>query len=562
MKKLFLFCALGLVHAHAQLVVPAETGSIENPAPKLVVVISIDQFRYDYLQRFRPYFTKGGFDRFLSEGASYENCRYLHSVTKTGPGHASILSGVHANVHGITGNDWLDRSDWHQINCVEDPDSPLVGAALRTKHAPGGALLELRTGRSPRNFLAYTVGDQIKAKFGESSHVISISNKDRAAILLGGKHANAAYWNENASFVTSQYYMKALPSWAVAFNTKNRIDAYFGKTWDHLLPAEEYIKTQGPDDAPGESNLFGLGKVFPRQLTGGKTYFNPDYYNAFDISPFSTNVMESFIEEAIRSEHLGHHATLDMLCIGFSQIDFVGHAYGPDSHEMMDSVLRLDRSIAQLFAQIDKDVGLKNCIFVLTADHGASPMPERVTDPVAKVTAGRLDNVMIDRTVKVALVKAFGEPPINDFWCKRDNFGYTLHPSALKAKGVAQAAAEEVVKQALLTVPQIYTAYTSAELSQNPVGNSILAKSQRSFYMGRSSDVVFVIKPYVIDKTPFGTNHGTPWEYDVHVPMLWYGAGIKAGVHSEPVAVEDIVPTLDALLGLTRPDKAEGRQLF
>jgi hypothetical protein len=541
---------------------PVNQDPVLQPLPKLAVAISIDQCRYDYLVRFRPYFVEGGFNRFLDNGSTYVNCRYRHAVTKTGPGHATILSGVHANVHGIVGNDWLDRSDWHQMNCVEDVDSPLVGATKKTKHAPGGGLLELFSGRSPRNFLSSTVGDEIKAKFGASSHVISISNKDRAAILLGGKHADAAYWIENDHFVSSKYYMTKLPDWAAAFNSKNLINSYFGKGWDHLLPVEAYNNVQGPDDSPGEIDVFGLGKVFPRKLTGGRAFISTNYYDAFDITPFSADVLEKFVEEAIRSEHLGNHASLDMLCISYSQIDYVGHAYGPDSHEMMDSILRLDRNLAALFSELDKDVGLKNCVFVLTADHGSSQMPERVTDQAAKATAARLDNAQLDSTVKSALVKAFGEAPHDDFWCKRDNFGYTLHPSALKAAGVSQSSAEVVIKQALLTVPQIYSAYTHADLSHHPEGDSILAKSERSFYLNRSSDVVFVIKPYVIDKNIFGTNHGTPWDYDVHVPMMWYGLGIKPGVHTQNVAVEDIAPTLDAYLGLPRPVNSEGNQLF
>jgi hypothetical protein len=530
--------------------------------PKLVVVISIDQFRYDYLERFRPYFVEGGFNRFLSYGLDYTNCHYLHAVTKTAPGHATISTGVNANIHGIAGNDWLDRSDWHQMNCVEDELSELVGASKSTQHAPGGKLLESRTGRSPRNLLAPTIGDQLKLKFGETSHVISISNKDRAAILLGGKKANAAYWLENDRFISSKYYMNELPKWARDFNAKHLVTDYYGKTWDHLISEKEYVKVQGPDDAPGEIDYYGLGKVFPRKITGKDSYVGPSFYDAFDITPFSTTVLEAFVEEAVDGENLGKHPTPDMLCVSFSQIDFVGHAYGVDSQEMMDSVLRLDRSLAQLFTYLDSRIGLDKCVFVLSADHGASSVPERITDPEAKKTASRLNTALLDKTVQSALLNAFGPPPVNDFWCKRDNFGYTLHPSALKAKGVAKDKAEEVIKDALLSFPQIYTAYTSLELSQKPEGNSLLAKSRRSYFPGRSSDVVYILKPYVVDKPLAGTNHGTPWEYDAHVPQLWLGAGIHAGVHPEPVNVEDIAPTFEGLLGLSIPVDVVGKRLF
>jgi predicted AlkP superfamily pyrophosphatase or phosphodiesterase len=537
------------------------TGEISNK-PKLVVLISIDQFRYDYLVRFKSYFVEDGFNRLLDHGLDYTNCHYQYAVTKTGPGHATIVTGVNANIHGICGNDWLDRNDWHQMNCVEDETSALVGASKSTPHAPGGKLLESRTGRSPRNLLVNTLGDELKLAYGESSHVVSISNKDRAAILMGGKKANAAYWVENDRFISSKYYMSELPKWAIDFNERHLITNYFGKTWDRLLPEKEYVKVQGPDDAPGEVDFQGLGKVFPRKVTGTDGYVGPSFYDAFDVTPFSSDVIELFVQEAIEKENLGKHSTPDMLCVGFSQIDFVGHAYGVDSHELMDCVLRLDRSIARLFSFLDSHVGLDHCLIVLTADHGASPAPERVTDLEAKKTASRLNNALLDKTVQSALVKAFGEPPMNDFWVKRDNFGYTLHPSALKAKGISQIKAEEVIKQSLLTLPQIFTAYTSLELSQLPSGDSLLAKSQRSYFQGRSSDVVYIIKPYVVDKTIAGTNHGTPWEYDTHVPQLWYGAGIKPEVSTQSVTVEDIVPTLANLLGLKMPIYAIGKKLF
>jgi|APCry1669191860_1035381.scaffolds.fasta_scaffold00150_5 hypothetical protein len=562
MNKYFLFSLFVVSNLWAQEQSPhGLTGDVSHK-PKLVVVISVDQFRYDYLERFKPYFVEGGFNRFLDHGLDYTNCHYQHAVTKTAPGHATIATGVNANIHGIAGNDWLDRTDWHQKNCVEDEASALIGASKSTQHAPGGKLLESRTGRSPRNLLVNTLGDELKLSYGESSHVISIANKDRASILMGGKKANAAYWLENDRFISSKYYMNELPTWASGFNERHLVTDYFGKTWDRLLPEKEYVKVQGPDDAPGESDFHGLGKVFPRKITGSQGYIGPSFYEAFDVTPFSTDVLELFVEEAIQAENLGNHATPDMLCVGFSQIDFVGHAYGIDSQELMDCVVRLDRSIAQLLTYLDSHVGLDHCLIVLTADHGASPAPERVTDPEAKKTASRLNTALLDKTVQAALVKAFGEPPVNDFWCKRDNFGYTLHPSALKAKGITQAEAEKVIKEVLLTFPQIYTAYASSELTSTPVGTTLLAKSQRSYFPGRSSDVVYILKPYVIDKTIAGTNHGTPWEYDTHVPQLWYGVGIKPEVSHKPVSVEDIVPTLSNILGLQVSKYAVGKKLF
>jgi len=228
----------------------------------------------------------------------------------------------------------------------------------------------------------------------------------------------------------------------------------------------------------------------------------------------------------------------------------------------MDSVLRLDRTLAELLDQIDKEVGLGKCVVVLTADHGASPLPERILAMNRGIPAGRLDNAAIDRLVDAAMVAAFGPAPDGDFWCRRDNFGYTLHPSALKARGVDIRRAESVVKAALLGYPAIAAVYTAEELGEPAEGDSMLAMSRRSFHPGRSTDVEFVMKPYFMDRSPFGTNHGTPWDYDTHVPLVWFGAGVPRGLHPEAVAVEDLAPTLSALLGIPRPPRARGRQLF
>ncbi len=543
--------------------------------PRLAIVISLDQFRADYLVRFRPYFGEGGFRRLLDGGRDYQECYYTHAVTKTAPGHATILSGVHADIHGIVGNDWLDRSTWETMQSVQDPDSPIVGGLPGVRHSPGG-LLEKQSGRSPRNFLATTVGDQLKLRHGDHSRVISVSNKDRAAILLGGKLADAAYWVENGRFVTSQFYMKALPTWVEAINATRPVDSYYGRTWDRVLPAADYEAVQGPDDAPGETTLFGLVRTFPKTITGGHPDIRSDFYDAFDVSPFSTDVLEAFAEQALVAEKLGQHPDSDLLCISFSQIDHVGHEFGPDSQEMMDSVLRLDRALAKLFAAIDRQVGLGHCVIVLTADHGAAPLPEHVQSFHREIQAERFHGPALDQAVAAALTRAFGALPEGEFWVRRDNFGYTFHPSALAARKATLAQAAAVVKATVLAFPEIAVAYTPDELAGahtllsagdaatglEPEGDSIRAMSMRSYFPGRSADVVFILKPYVADRQPFGTNHGTPWDYDTHVPLLWFGPGIAAGPRIERVAVDDLAPTLSNLLQVPRPTQARGRRLF
>jgi len=533
-----------------------------DQAPRLAVAISIDQFRYDYLVRFRPYFGEGGFKKLLEGGADYQEAHHRHAITKTAPGHASMLSGVYADVHGIVGNDWLDRATWQTMNAVEDPDSPIVGGDPAEPHSPGG-LLELKSGRSPRNFLATTVGDQLKLRFGAGSRVIAISNKDRAAILMAGKLADGVYWMENGRFVTSRYYRNQLPSWVQSFDAENLARSYFGKTWDRVRPAADYEFTQGPDDVPGETLKFGFKHTFPQRVDGGNPDLRSSYWDAFDVSPFATDVLGQFALTELSSERLGLHPHTDLFCISFSQIDYVGHEFGPDSQEMMDSVLRLDRVIAQVLAAVEKQVGKGNYVVVLTADHGSAPLPEKIQAMNRGIPAARFHGAAMDQAVAAALTAAFGPLPANDFWCTRDNFGYTFHPSALSAKGISVAAAAAVIKPVILASPEIYQVFSGAELTApDPQTDSILDMSRRSYFAGRSVDVAYIFRPYVMDRDRFGINHGSPWDYDTHVPLVWYGSGVSPGVHPETVAVEDLAPTLCALLQVPRPPQAKGHRLF
>lgn len=532
----------------------------ESAPPRLAVVIAIDQFRSDYLTRFRPYFGEGGFKRLLEGGAEYQNCHYRHAVTITAPGHATILSGVHANVHGITANEWLDRDSWEMVNNVEDRSAPLVGVDTRNA---GPALLAAKSGRSPRNYHATTVGDQLKLRYGANSKVFAASNKDRSAILLGGALADGAYWDENGSFVTSRYYREALPAWIEAFNAERRVEAKFGASWDRLREPAIYDAVQGPDDAPGETADFGFTRTLPKKVTGGADKITPKFYTAFDNSPFSAVFLGEFAERAVREEKLGKHPATDLLCVSFSQIDTLGHSYGPDSHEMMDSVLRLDRVIASLLDCIDREVGLANCVIVVTADHGGAPMPERVQALRPAVPAGRIKTAEMDAAAKKALDSAFGAPPTGEYWFTRDNAGFHLRATALAAKNVRLEDAARVLKEAVLRLPYVAEAYTRAEiLAAPPEGDSILAMVRRSYYAPRDRDVVYVTKPYFFVKPTAGTSHGSPYAYDTNVPQLWFGAGIAPGAHLERVGVDDIAPTLASLLRVPAPPQTQGRRLY
>ena len=298
-------------------------------------------------------------------------------------------------------------------------------------------------------------------------------------------------------------------------------------------------------------------------MNGGAAELSRSFYEAFDNSPLSLELVGAFAEAAVEAEQLGQRDGTDLLWLGFSQLDTVGHSYGPDSHEVMDSMLRMDRVLARLFEFLDERVGLQHCVFVLTADHGVSPLPERVQSLRPGILAGRFDGRALDRAVTAALTAAWGDPGDGLYWVTRDNFSYHLLPAALAAKQLPAEEVARTIRAVLLQQPTVTHAYTRAEILAAPAeGDSLLALTRRSFHSARGPDVVFVLAPYVIDKQPAGSNHGSPYAYDTHVPLVWYGAGVKPGSTRERVGVDDLAPTLARLLGVPPPPRTTGRVLF
>jgi hypothetical protein len=530
-----------------------------EPQPALVVVIAVDQFRADYLERFREFFAPDGLALLMDQGAAFTDCRYRHAVTKTACGHATILSGVHANLHGIIANDWIDRDTLQRVNCVDDDRVQLLGLEPPKNGVkmPGRDPL---LGASPRRFLATTVGDTFKLARNGRPKVIAVSNKDRSAILLGGHFADAAYWMDKGRMVSSTYYMPELPAWVRTFNDADRVDGYFGRTWERLLPAAVYKRVQGPDDGPGEAPDFGLGRTFPRRIDGGAKTITPAFYSAFEVSPFKSEVLVAFARAVVENENLGRRGTTDFLCLSFSVNDSIGHNYGPDSHEVMDITLRTDRMLADFFRFLDGRIGLRNCTIVFTADHGTAPVPERVKLLNPHADAGRIDNVRILKTCEAALDRAFGPLGEGRHWLIVDSSWLLFTRGVLEQKKVAPAAAQVVVRDALRTLEFVRDAFTRAQLESGAVTGDFAEATRLSFNRERSGDVYYQPKPFWIERK-IGTNHGTPYVYDTHVPLLWFGVGVPPGVHRERVGVDDIAP-LAHLLGILAPPMSQGRVLF
>lgn len=517
--------------------------------PKLVVVISLDQFRYDYLVRFREHFVKDGFNYLLNNGANFSNATFKHSLNMTGPGHAVLLTGSYGNQNGIISNDWYDVAGNRSVYCADDPASKLVGAD--------------KPGMSPANLIGSTFGDELRMSTSFRSKVISISNKDRAAVLMGGKLASAAYWMEDSTFVSSTYYMKELPAWVSRFNASGRANSFFGKVWNRILPENAY-SIMDKDSVRYERGNDGLGTTFPRKIFGNDpSKITKSYYYALLTSPFGSELLAEFAKETIINEALGTRGITDLFCIGFSSNDYVGHSFGPNSHEVMDMTLRTDRILADLFKFIDKRIGLRNCLFVLTSDHGVAPIPEFILDHHPSADAGRLGSKEFETSCEGFLTKAFGKPDGDVRWVKKYSGAniylnrQTIEGTKLNIELVARALADSIRR-----LPQIAAAYSREQMMMMQPNSPTEQRMRKSFHVERSGDVFCALKPYyLLGGGSSATSHGSPYDYDAHVPVILVGSGIRPGTYAGEISPADIGPTLSAILGVMFPAGRDGRVL-
>lgn len=524
---------------------------------RLVLVIVVDQFRYEYLERFGDLFVANGLRRLQREGASWSNAHYDHIPTETAPGHATILTGAWPAETGIIANDWYDRASKRRVNNVDDESVRLLG--------PAG---ERERPASPRSLLASTLGDELKLMTNGRSRVVGLSVKDRGAILPAGRMADAALWysSHTGGFVSSTYYYNRLPAWAERFNEEKRADKFFGARWERLLPVEEYDRRAGPDDAEWERAEGALGHTFPHVLTGGESAPGPAFYNALTYSPYTNDMLVALAEQAITGERLGADADTDVLSIGFSANDIVGHRYGPYSHEVMDVTLRTDRQVAQLLDVVDARVGLRNTIVVFTADHGVAPVPEHAAHmqlPGGRVRPADVLSAVRNR-FRARFAKQGDRDTTADYVTTFSNGHLYFDRFALERDGVSREEAERVAGEAALTVPGITRYFTRTQLENGAVSpaDPLARRALHGYHPARSGDVVIVQEPfkYLVEYNVRAT-HGAPYAYDTHVPVIIMGGGLRAGRYIQPATPADIAPTLAEMLRMQPPSNSVGRVL-
>ncbi|HEX8338617.1 MAG TPA: alkaline phosphatase family protein, partial [Pyrinomonadaceae bacterium] len=486
----------------------------------------------------------------------WAECNYDHVPTETAPGHATMLTGAWPSETGIIANLWFDRLEGKSVENVRDESVRLLG---------GG---ETEAASSPRNLLASTLGDQLKMATAGRSRVVGISSKNRGAILPAGRMADAAYWysTQTGAFVSSTYYFERLPDWAARFNAEKRAKKFLGVKWERMLPAAEYERRAGRDDAPWEKGDGKIPYVFPYVMDGGGKGAGPALYGQLDYSPFSNDLVLAFAEAALVNERLGADEDPDVLTVSFSANDLVGHRYGPYSHEAMDMTLHVDRQIARLLDAVEARVGLANTVVAFTADHGVAPSPEHATE--MGLPGGRVNPADILTAVRNRLRVRFGKPgekdTTADYVQTFSNYHIYLNRSALERDGVSREEAERVAGEALLTVPGVSRYFTRTQLLAGAVSpdDAVARRVLHGFSPKRSGDVVVIQEPFkYISAGTGGATHGTPYAYDTHVPLIIMGAGVAPGRYLDAATPADIAPTLARLLSVEPPSNATGRVL-
>jgi hypothetical protein len=531
---------------------PASPPPSADGAPHLAVLLVFDQMRGDYLSRWQELFGKDGFRRLTDEGAWFQNCHYPYAYTVTGAGHASLACSCSPWRHGIIGNDWYDREAGKSVYCV--------GSDRYERVPPAASGSRKAESASPDRLLTPTLADALKEATGGQGRVVSLSMKDRSAVLPGGRQPDACCWFDldSGDFITSTYYRDSLPRWVADYNHSRLADRWQGSKWKRLRPDLDYQRWSGPDDVKGEGTGVLSDRTFPHSL-GGLFKLKSTYYKALYNSPFGNDVLLDLTRRAISDEELGRHQTPDLLCVSFSCNDSVGHLWGPDSQEVLDVTLRSDLIVRDLLACLDEHVGKGRYVVALSADHGVAPLPE----------VSRAEGRQADRIQPAALRKKAEEYLEETFPGSDDKKGswvealadseFYLNRDLIRRRGLEQGAVEEELARWLKKQAGIQTAYTRSRLlSGIPADDAIGQKVLRSFYPARSGDVLIVFKPYsFLSSYLTGTTHGTPYPYDTHVPLVVYGPGIRRGVRSEAVTPQAAAAILARALGIAPPAQAE-----
>ena len=527
----------------------AATPATPTKTPKLVVVLVVDGLPNEQVLRYRHQFGEGGFKRLMEKGAWFGNAHQAHGVTLTAVGHSAVLTGAYPYQHGVIGNNWVDPQTLASVYCTEDARHTYLGADTK----PGD-------GTSPANLKVGTLGDELRYATGDQSKVITISAKDRGAILLAGKTGTAyMLMKKTGAFSSSTYYMDQHPAWHTAFHANKPQDRFYGKQWTPLLSQSAY-QSDANDDVVAPPNT-NSSQRFPYTYDSKSGKPDAEYYEKLFTGPYVDELTLDFAVAAMAGEHLGRNAAgvPDMLGVSLSSHDYVNHTWGPESKMSHDHLQRLDRLLAKFLNHVDKEVGLDNTLVVLTADHGFANVPE--FSRVMKRDAHRLDSAQLFTALNQHLKEKWGIEKLVRKWSQPYFF---LDYAAADSKGISRIDLENAAARFLLQQEGVAHTFTRTQFETGAVpANRVSQLMQRAWHRQLSGDIAVVTRPYwYFGNRPEGTTHGSPYTYDTNVPLMMMGSQwLKSGAYGQYAEVVDIAPTLAFLLRLRPPAASEGRVL-
>lgn len=519
----------------------AATASTQQPLarPKLVVGVVVDQMRYDYWYRYYNKYSEGGFKRLLREGFTCRNHHYHYALTVTAAGHASVYTGSMPAMHGIVGNEWFDKRLGKGVYCVGDSTVQAVG----TTNAAAGKM-------SPRHLQVSTITDQLRIGTNYQSKTIGVALKDRGAILPAGHTANGAYWfdGKTGNWITSTFYRPDLPQWVKAYNDRKRPTELMKSGWQTLLPIDQYSESTA-DDQPYEIKLAGAQKsTFPYELAGR----SGDAFGIIASTPHGNTITKEMALEALKGENLGKGTATDFLAVSFSTPDYIGHAFGPNSVEEEDIYLRLDRDLAELLTALDGWVGKGNYLFFISADHGVMDVVDLWKEH--HLPAGRVNVTGINTAVKAALTETFGE---GDYIRASENYQLYLNHETLRSKKITVSDVYTAIREIVLNAEGVADVLNLHELGKASLNDYLLTLYKNGTHAKRSGDIQLVVEPDWMAGA-ITASHGSPYNYDTHIPLLFYGWGVKPGETFMRTAVADTAPTVAALLSILEPSGTVG----
>jgi predicted AlkP superfamily pyrophosphatase or phosphodiesterase len=517
--------------------------------PKLVIGIVVEELNYNQLEKFHDKLCENGIKKLINEGTYFKNASYEYLLTQSAPGHATIATGAEPSFHGITSDNWYTPLKNELINCTKDVSVNSVGGSFESGL------------HSPVNLLVSTFSDELAIATNKKAKVFGVGLKESSAIFSAGHTANAAYWFDNTTgtWMSSSYYISALPDWVNDFNAMKFSDTYMNSTWNLLRPAKDYA------DCLPDSNSFEIGfnniNYFPydlKKLRPGNTFSSKNDYSLLRETPFGNSLTTNFAIRLIQKERLGKDDVTDYLSICYSATDYIGHRFGPSSVEMGDAILRLDDDIKNLLTFINDTIGKKNVLIYFTAAHGISEIPAVLEKN--RIPSGYFQQNQALQLLRSYLNAIYGEGEWVKGYSERQIF---LNRTLIEDARLSLDDVQKKVARFLVQFTGVEAAYPYSAFEANDFGNGNLKRIINNFSPQRSGDVIVILNPGWVEKVnDFVTNYNSPYEYDSHVPLIWYGWTVNRATVTRQVNITDIAATLSTLCKIPYPNACTGEPMF